>query len=287
MASTIVKPTGVKRTPAPLSPIRRVQRFFRTPKGLLLLVLLVLGGLATPVEGPDRVLPSVALSVLAAMLSDLGVVRLTQQRWFFPDGALLTGLIVGLVLSPETPRYVPVVAGAVAIGSKHLFRTRMANVFNPAAFGLVAVTLRFGSGHSWWGSLPDLTPLALVVLLAAGLYIGDHLNKLPLILVFLGSYFALFTVTSFLGDPSQVAEIYRAPDLNMALFFAFFMLDDPPTSPVRYGNQCWFGLIAALVSYAVFQSFGVVYFILAGLLVANLWEAWWRVAARAASRPAA
>ena len=42
-----------------------------------------------------------------------------------------------------------------------------------------------------------------------------------------------------------------------------------------------FGTIVALASYAAFELIGAAYFLLAGLLVANVWEAWRRVRARA------
>ena len=35
--------------------------------------------------------------------------------------------------------------------------------------------------------------------------------------------------------------------------------------------------MVAVVSYAVFEKFGVVYFLLAGVLAGNVWEAWRRV----------
>lgn len=179
---------------------------------------------------------------------------------------------------------VTVVTAAVAIGSKYLLRTRWSNVFNPAAVGLIVSTVVFGAGQSWWGAFPDLSPVALVVLLAAGLFLANRLNKLPMVLVFLGGYFTLFTVASFFGDPARVAEIFRSPDVNMALFFAFFMLDDPPTSPVKYDDQIWYGLIVAVVSFAVFESVGAVYFLLAGVLIGNVWESWRRLNAFAESR---
>jgi len=93
-----------------------------------------------------------------------------------------------------------------------------------------------------------------------------------MVLVFLASYFALFTASAVLGDPARVAEVFRAPDAQAALFFALFMLDDPPTSPTRYADQVIFGLVVAVVSFAVFQALGAVYYLLAGVLVGNAWE---------------
>jgi hypothetical protein len=61
-----------------------------------------------------------------------------------------------------------------------------------------------------------------------------------------------------------------------ALYFAFFMITDPPTSPPKPRDQLVNGALVALVSYLVFELVGAVYFLLAGLLVANVFEAWRR-----------
>ena len=70
------------------------------------------------------------------------------------------------------------------------------------------------------------------------------------------------------------------------MFFAFFILTDPPTSPARYRDQIVCGALVAFVSYAVFELMGVVYYLLAGVLVGNVWEAWrrWRSRRRHVSR---
>ena len=114
------------------------------------------------------------------------------------------------------------------------------------------------------------------MLFASGVFIADRVNKIPLVLVFLGSYYLLFTVTAFLGDPGRVAEIFRTPDLQAVLFFAFFILTDPPTSPVKYPDQLVCAVIVAAASYAVFELVGAAYYLLAGALVGNVWEAWHR-----------
>jgi Na+-translocating ferredoxin:NAD+ oxidoreductase RnfD subunit len=181
-----------------------------------------------------------------------------------------------MILTPQEPWYVAAATSAVAIVSKYIFRTRSANVFNPAALALVVTFYIFNTGQSWWGALPDAAPIALAVLFATGAFIADRVNKIPLVLVFLGFYFALFTVTAFLGDPGKVAEVFRAPDLHAVLFFAFFILTDPPTSPVKYADQCVYGVMVAIVSYAVFERLGAAYYLLAGVLMGNIWEAWHR-----------
>jgi len=262
----------------PASAGARVLNFFRTPKGLLIIALSALLVLAAERSGAALVAPGVVAACLVAMLIDAPILRVREGAWQFPSGALLTGMIVAMVLSPHQSWHVAAVASAVAMVSKYVARTRSANVFNPAALALVVAYYVFGgrTGQSWWGALPELHPIALVALFATGIFITDRVNKLPAVLAFLGCYYLLFTIASFVGDPGHVAGIYRAPDLHMALFFAFFMVTDPPTSPPKQRDQIVFGVIVAVTSFAIFETQHLVYFMLAGLLVGNAWEAWRR-----------
>ena len=252
--------------------------FFKTPKGLLLLVFMVLLAIAAPNEGVRLVAPGLAAAVSVAAALDLVVLRIRGGSWEFPSGAILTALIVAMVLSAQERWYVAALTSVVAVLSKYVFRGHSANIFNPAALGIVLMFYVFESGESWWGALPDVTPAATLVLFATGIFITDRVNKMPMVLAFLGAYYALFTLTAFVGDPRLVAEIYRTPDLQAVLFFAFFILTDPPTSPTKYRHQIICGGLVAVVSYAVFEWVGVVYYLLAGVLAGNLWEAWrrWR-----------
>jgi Na+-translocating ferredoxin:NAD+ oxidoreductase RnfD subunit len=257
--------------PRPLSVTLR--RFFRTPKGLLILLLVLLAVTAAFGSGFALVAPVVLGGVIGAAALDAPILRYREGEWIVPDGAILTGLIVAMVLSPMEPWYVAAITGAVGVASKYVIRAGRANVFNPAAFALVATFYWFNTGQSWWGALPEVAPAAIVLLFATGIFITDRVNKIPLVVSFLGAYYLLVTITAFVGAPAGVAELYRTPDLQAVLFFAFFMLTDPPTSPPKQRDQLVYGVIAAVASYAVFELIGAAYFLLAGLLVANVWEA--------------
>ena len=249
-----------------------VYRFLKTPKGLLLVMLTAMTLVALSSQPFDDAAPAVLSAMAVAALLDMVIIWVLRNEWEFPSGALLTGLIVGVILRPQEASLVVVAVAVIAIVSKHVLRTKWSNIFNPAALALVVSSFLFATGQSWWGSMPDLGPLGLVILFAGGLFIADRINKLPLVVVFLGAYFALFTVASFLGKPVNVAEVFRTPDLQATLFFAFFMVDDPPTCPIRYEDQIPFGLIVAVASFVIFIVVGAVYFLPAGLLVANAWE---------------
>jgi Na+-translocating ferredoxin:NAD+ oxidoreductase RnfD subunit len=255
--------------------------FFKTPKGLLTVILVILAALAAPHEGLRAVLPGLLAAVIAAGLVDMLILRARSRRvvktWDFPSGAILTAMIIAMVLRAQEPWYVVTITSVFAVLTKYVFRSRAANVFNPAALAIVASYYVFHTGQSWWGALPEVTPAwVLLVLLATGLFITDRVNKMPMVLIFLGTYYALFTITSYVGDPRHVSEIYRAPDLHAALFFAFIILTDPPTSPAKYPDQYIFGVVVAVVSYSIFEWMGTVYYLLAGVLIGNVWEAWRR-----------
>jgi Na+-translocating ferredoxin:NAD+ oxidoreductase RnfD subunit len=262
--------------------LRDVRRFFKSPKGILSLVLGALATVASFAVGFSHTVPLVAGAVGAATLAELVLMTFVARKRSFPSGALLTGLIVAMVLSPETSPLVAAAVAAIGIGSKYVFHTKWSNVFNPAGFALVVAYFAFGTGQSWWGALPDLPVAALVVLLAAGAFVADRVNKLPMALVFLGAFASLATITVFGANPALVQELFRVPDVNAALFFALFMLDDPPTSPARHQDQALYALIAAVVSFAVFVGFGGVYYLPAGALAANVWETLRRIEERSA-----
>jgi Na+-translocating ferredoxin:NAD+ oxidoreductase RnfD subunit len=262
-------------------------RFFRTPKGLLLAVLVGLLALAAPHEGLSIVARGLVPAVVTAALLDLVIIRVRTGEWKIPDGAMLTALIVAMVLSSREPWHVVTITAALAVVSKYVLRAGGANIFNPAAFAMVATFYVFNTGQSWWGALPDLPLLVIAVLLATGIFITQRVNKVPVVISFLGAYYLLFSLAAFVGDPRRVSALYRAPDLHMALFFAFFMVTDPPTSPPKHRDQWIYGAIVAVVAFTVFETIGAVYFLFAGLLVANVWEAGrrWRVKLARGSRP--
>lgn len=250
---------------------RPLIRFLRTPKGLLLIIFFGLLAVACLKLDSSVITSKVIAAALLAAAIDMVLTYWRRSEWILPDGAVLTGMIIAFILRPQEGWFVLLVTVTVAIFSKHALRTHWSNIVNPAAFALVVAALVFSPGQSWWGALPDLGIVGALILLVTGGFIAERLNKLPMILAFFGAYFTLFTVASIFHS-SAVAETFVTPDLQAALFFAFFMLDDPPTSPVRHEDQVVFGIIVAAVAYFIFMRFGGDYFLPAGLVAGNVWE---------------
>jgi Na+-transporting NADH:ubiquinone oxidoreductase subunit NqrB len=93
---------------------------------LLLLVLIGTYGSAIGLVARD-----LAGAVLITVLLDVSIVRVFWHKYVFPSGALITGLIIAMVLSPQLPWYVPIFASALAILSKHTLKTKRRPWFNP------------------------------------------------------------------------------------------------------------------------------------------------------------
>jgi Na+-translocating ferredoxin:NAD+ oxidoreductase RnfD subunit len=262
-----------------------VSRLIRTPKAQVLVIFALLFAIALPSAADARLAISLSAALIPAFLIDGVWMAVESRRWRWPVSALLTGIIVFFIMSTSESWPVLAWTSSFAILGKRIVRTGREHIFNPAALALLWAPIAFGSGESWWGALGDVSWVWIAVLVAAGLFMTDRLNKFPLVLTFLASYFAFFTLAS-VSNPRAVAEMFRDPFLQAALFFAFFMLTDPPTSPNRYVDQFWFGLLAAVCAcLAQLLGAGQVY-LLIGVLVPNAVLALARYARRQADAPA-
>jgi enediyne biosynthesis protein E5 len=247
---------------------RSLRLFLRTPKGTLLALFVGLFALAATAAGWSAAVPHMLAAVLGASLTELAISRFDRHRLAWPSSAVLSGMIVGFVLGPATPHVITAAVGILASLGKHLFATERWHVFNPAALALLVSVPLFGTGQSWWGGLPDLSwPFALVVI-AAGAFVVQRINKFPLVLSFLG---VIFGLSALLGriDPVTASEMFRTPFAQATLFLAMFMLTDPPTAPARYGEQLAIGVFAAAVAVVSEEvGLGQTYLLL-GVLAGN------------------
>jgi Na+-translocating ferredoxin:NAD+ oxidoreductase RnfD subunit len=253
----------------PLIDVRSLRQFLRTPKGTLLAIFLGLFALGASAIGWSVAVPHMLAAVLGASLAELAIDRLDGRRLRWPSSAILSGMIVGFVLGPDTPPAFTVAVGILATLGKHVLGTDRWHAFNPAALALLVSALAFGTGESWWGALPDLSWPFLTVLIAAGAFIVNRINKFPLVLSFLAALFALSTVLG-LFDAATAAEMFRTPFVQAALFLALFMVTDPPTAPSRYAEQIATGVLVGGASVIAFALGAGQVYLLVGVLVGNV-----------------
>ena len=102
--------------------------------------------------GWSSALPHMTAAVLGASITELLVQRFDRRPLRWPSSALLSGTIVGFVLSQATPWPVTAAVGILATVSKYFLRTARGHVFNPAALALLVSVPLFATGQSWWGA---------------------------------------------------------------------------------------------------------------------------------------
>jgi len=244
----------------------------------VLATLVVVMGIGALHPSDTSGIKTIGIAMVTGILVDVLVGLLRQNnRWWFGDGGAVTGAIIGLVLSSTTPWSITVLTTAVAMASKHILKIGRKPIFNPAAFGLLVAIYVFHTEQSWWGDLADLPQWCIVFLIIVGYFVASRVNKFPQVLTFLGAYFALLLIAGYFHFGSAAftpGDALRNPIVNSALFLAFFMLTDPPTSPGKYKEQVIFSLIAAVISVGIYLKFGGLAYLLIGLLAANGWKTW-------------
>ncbi|MFP3750898.1 RnfABCDGE type electron transport complex subunit D [Bacillus altitudinis] len=252
-----------------------LKTYIRTPKRYVIAILLVLLAAGSLHTGFLSGLTTVATSIGTALILDTFITRVIRKRHkhTFPDGALLTGLIIGIVLSPATSFAVSAFTAAAAILSKHVITYQKKPILNPAAFGLWLSVILFSSNQSWWGGMSLLPWWTLFLVVAGGYLVTSRVQKFPQVFAFLVAYGLIHLILRFIGL-TDASSAFITPYLNAVLFLAFFMLTDPPTSPAKNRDQIIFGILCAVVSCVDFYLFNSLSYLLTGLLCANAWKAY-------------
>jgi Na+-transporting NADH:ubiquinone oxidoreductase subunit NqrB len=278
--------------PALQADIRRrtagLRRWLRSPKGNVVIVLTFLAAIAIPHEGVARAGAQLLAAIAVSMGVDVAFSLGRGESPSLPDGALISGLMVGLIIVPGAPLVGVIVASGLAASSKHILRVPQFHLFNPAALGLLFSLALLPAGQSWWGALSDLPAPFLIVLLTGGGFVAWRVNKLAAVLAFLGTYLTAFTLAAvvFGGSSPVVAAVFRPPFLNAALFFGLLMVTDPATSPNRSTDQLSYGAIIGVVSAGAFAAIHGLHYLFIGLLIGNAWSAWRRTVVGSARQPA-
>jgi enediyne biosynthesis protein E5 len=194
------------------------------------------------------------LNSALAIASSLLTQALCSRYYGLPSidlrSPLITGLSLSLLLRADEV-WLHAAAGAIAIGSKFLFRIDGKHIWNPA--GLAIVVLLLTSNDVWispgqWGSAVWFAALlgffAILVLHAA--------RRSDMALFFLASHAALlFARAWWLGDPIAI-PIHQLQSGSL-LIFAFFMISDPRTSPdARLGRFLFAASVALTAHYLAF-----------------------------------
>ena len=173
---------------------------------------------------------------------DLGVTWVRSKKLYWPSASFVTGALIGLIIDPSQPLWIIAVAVIAAFISKQFINVGIRqNIFNPAAFGIMFVSLVFNLGVAWWAVAWSRLPA--VILIIAISRILFKMRRLWLPGGFLAVYFIYYFIT--FGDLNSV--VLSLLDGSF-LLFALVMLPEPITSPVVGKFKYFYGASVALIS---------------------------------------
>jgi hypothetical protein len=206
--------------------------------------------------------------------------------------AHISGLAVGMLLYANDRLWVVAFAAAVAIGSKVLFRAPAGqgtrHFYNPSNLGITITLILF----SWVGIAPpyqfteNLDRIGDWLLPSIIICTGSFLNakltrRIPLILAWLGGFFAQALIRSLLFDVPLTSALL--PMTGMAfILYSFYMVTDPATTPSKKWSQVAFGagvaatyglLLTVHVVFGLFFALTIVSTIRGGGMYAIAWAA--------------
>ncbi|PLS03771.1 RnfABCDGE type electron transport complex subunit D [Neobacillus cucumis] len=246
------------------------KKWLKTPKGYVTIAMAAYLVIASIGAKTMMGLVNSSIAIIVSIAVDR-IYCIMANRKSSKDATVITALIISLVLSVTTPWFFVAGTAIIAILSKHLLVYKKKPIFNPAAFGLLFSVIIFHTGQSWWGAFGDLPWWMIIFLLIGGYLITDRVNKYPQVFSFLGTFFVLlFLMGCF--DIGSAADALRPPFINAALFFSFFMLTDPPTSPAKYNKQVMFGILSAVSGIVVYGLFGGLTYLFIGLFIGNVYN---------------
>ncbi|MGV3465142.1 MAG: RnfABCDGE type electron transport complex subunit D [Heyndrickxia sp.] len=248
-----------------------IKQWIKTPKSYVFIIMIFF--LLFTSIGTHSVLGlwKSLVAVFVCVLLDIILCLMEKRKRIFPDGAVISGLIIAFILSTTTSVFIIAATAAIAILSKHILKYKKKPIFNPAAFGLFVSILLFHSQQSWWGAFGDLPAWTILFLLVPGYIVTIRVNKFPQLFIFLGTTFALL----FLMGQLHIGDSFdalRPPFINATLFFSFFMLTDPPTTPATDKDQMIFSIIVAIVGTVIYALYGGLMYLFVGLFAGNLYH---------------
>lgn len=210
----------------------------RLPVACILFSYLVLG---VTVLGFNRTPTQILVVIAVACAADIVLHRLVRGQWLFPMSALITGMSLSILVNYAHGSFLAIIPACLAIASKYIITFNGRHVYNPALFGIVVGLLVGGDMISispayQWGGYPAM---AMFVITAAILTFGLKINRLVLIVSFLGFYSLALCIRAWLTRHHVPPETLFMGAMTSPAFylFTFFMITDPATSPESHRGQ--------------------------------------------------
>lgn len=177
-------------------------------------------------------------AILFSILVEAAVLYFKTRKFQITDSALTSGLILGYVLSSESPGWMFLAVSVCAVGLKRILRFHGKNLLNPAALGIFLAVLLLKGTTEWKGAYE------WYILIPAGLYIAHKIKKLELVWGYFGMSLLLFIPQAL----AQGTSLMNIPGY-FNFFFIFIMLIEPKTTPPTFWPKVIFGAGVALLVF--------------------------------------
>jgi Na+-translocating ferredoxin:NAD+ oxidoreductase RnfD subunit len=211
-----------------------------------LIIYLAVFALAFAVKTRDfPFLGGLAIATFAAILIESFILYFTAKSFKITESSIITGMIIGYVLSTDESWWKFVLTVLLAISSKYLIALKKRHIFNPAAFGIFLSTILLGTSTQWTGTY------MWYVLVPFGLYFAKKIKKMEIIIGYAIISLSLFGTQAFF-QKVPLSNIFG----YFSYFFIFIMVIEPMTTPFKPIAKYLFGAGTAALIFA-FTEVGV------------------------------
>ncbi|MFH0941214.1 MAG: RnfABCDGE type electron transport complex subunit D [Candidatus Omnitrophota bacterium] len=183
------------------------------------------------------------VAIAGAMAVDSAIEFFTFKKFILTESSVISGLIIGYVLSNIYPWWIFLWASVFAICSKHLLRIHEKHLFNPAAFGIFLATVLLGVSAQWRGAG------LWYILVPAGVYFVSRIRKIEVVIGYVAVFMLLFGAQAFFQKTSLLDVL-----IYQNYFFIFVMLIEPKTTPVTRKGKVVFGAAVAILVFILTAS---------------------------------
>lgn len=200
-----------------------------------------------------------SIAIISALATELIFSYFKTKKLQISESAIITGLIIGFVLSSSELWLKFIFAAIIAIGVKYLIRFKNRHIFNPAALGIFLTLILFGASTAWKGTY------FWYIIGPIGIYFAYRFKKIE---VLLG-----YAIVSLLLFGSQ-AILQRVSFLNIfgyfSYFYIFIMVVEPKTTPISGIGKYLFGAGTAGLIFFLIQTGARIDVELLSLLIMNI-----------------
>ena len=209
-------------------------------------IFLILFALYVSFLGKDAIfLLSLGISLIVAVGADTFIAYLKTKKIVITESSVVSGLIIGYVLSSSQAWCIVALASILAIATKHLIRFKARHIFNPAGFGVLVAAFLLGASTEWKGAN------LWYIVIPFGIYFVFKIKKQEIVVSYFIASFVLFGAQALIQN-TQILNILG----YLNYFFIFIMLIEPMTTPMTYYGKIIFGSGAGILIFILYV-FGI------------------------------